>query len=74
MIGSRWSLAVAMGIPALAILVGVPLVSNNPNTVIGIPMVFAWLFAWLPLTSLCFWVSWRYLERAAYGRLEGETE
>lgn len=74
MIGSRWSLGVAMGIPALAILVGLPLVSNNPHTVIGIPMVFAWLFAWLPLTSLCFWISWRYLESAAYRRLEGETE
>ncbi len=74
MIGSRWSLAVAMGIPALAILVGVPLVSSSPYAVFGIPMVFAWLFAWLPLTTLCFWISWRYFESAEYNRLEGEKE
>ncbi|MFP5312259.1 MAG: DUF3311 domain-containing protein [Actinomycetes bacterium] len=74
MIGSRWSLIVAMGIPALAVLVGVPLVSSSTQTVLGIPMVFAWLFAWLPLTSLCFWVSWRYFESAAYARLEGDKE
>ncbi|NMR29104.1 DUF3311 domain-containing protein [Crystallibacter degradans] len=72
MVGNRWSLIVGMGIPAMAVLLGIPLFSQSANTILGIPMVFAWLFALLPITTLCFWVSWRYLERDAYRRLEGD--
>ncbi len=74
MIGSRWSLLIAMGIPAIAVLVGIPVISQSNATIFGMPVIFGWLFAWLPLTTLCMWVSWRYLEREEYRRLEGEEE
>lgn len=74
MVGSRWALAVAMGIPAIAVLIGVPVISGSTYTVLGIPMVFVWLFSWLPLTTICLWVSWNYFERASYQELEGEEE
>lgn len=73
MIGSRWSLA-AVGIPAIAVLVGVPIISGSTYTIWGAPAVFVWLFAWLPLTTLCLWVAWRYFEREGYQELEGEDK
>lgn len=72
MIGSRWSLAVAMGVPAIAVLIGVPIFSLSKYTVSGVPVVFIWLFSWLPLTTLCFWISWRFFERTSYRELEGD--
>ncbi|ATY13434.1 DUF3311 domain-containing protein [Amycolatopsis sp. AA4] len=74
MIGSRWSLVLALGLPGVAIFVGVPLCSQSTVTVFGIPLVFAWLFAWLPLTTLCLWASWRFFDRAQYRRVEGGEE
>jgi len=73
MIGSRWAL-VAMGIPAIAVLIGVPIISGSTYTVWGAPVVFVWLFAWLPLTTLCLWVSWHCFERKSYQELEGEDK
>lgn len=74
MVGNRWSLMVGMGIPALAVVVGILVASQSTNTILGIPMVFAWLFAMLPVTTLCFWFSWRFLERDAYELLEGDEK
>ena len=71
MIGSRWSL-VAVGIPAIAVLIGIPIISGSTYTILGIPIVFVWLFAWLPLTTLCLWSAWRFFERASYRELEGK--
>jgi hypothetical protein len=70
MVGSRWSLVVGVLIPAVAVLVGVPLTAGSTFTVFGIPLVFAWLFAWLPLTTVCLWLSWRFFDAPAYAALE----
>lgn len=72
MLGSRWSLVLALGIPAVAVFIGVPLASQSTSTVLGMPLVFAWLFAWLPLTTICLWVAWRRFDEAEYRRVEGE--
>lgn len=74
MVGSLWALVIAMGIPAAAVLIGVPMISGSTYTILGVPIVFVWLFAWLPLTTLCLWASWRFLESASYQELEGEDE
>lgn len=73
MVGSRWALVI-MAIPALAVLIGVPAISGSTRTVLGIPMVFVWLFAWLPLTTLCLWISWHFFERKEYQKLEDQGE
>lgn len=53
------SLAIGLGIPAVALLVVMPLLANTSVNIVGIPLLFAWMFAWFPLTSLCLWVAWR---------------
>jgi len=44
----RW-LAV---VPFVAILFGTPLVNKVEPIVLGMPLVLAWLSAWLPLSAL----------------------
>jgi hypothetical protein len=56
----RWSsVLLGLGLPAVALLVGVPLLANTSATVLGIPLLFAYVFALFPLTSLCLWLAWR---------------
>jgi hypothetical protein len=74
MLGSRWSLVIALGIPALACFVGVPLTAESSVRILGMPLVFAWMFAWMPLTTLCLWVSWRRFDEARYRDVEGSGE
>ncbi|MGH3359088.1 MAG: DUF3311 domain-containing protein [Nocardioidaceae bacterium] len=53
------SLAIGLGVPVVALLVAMPLLADTSVTVGGIPLLFGWIFAWFPLTSLCLWVAWR---------------
>ncbi|WP_445400731.1 DUF3311 domain-containing protein [Streptomyces sp. LE64] len=61
------SLVLALGIPALAVLVGVPFLAGSTRLVLGFPAVFAWLFAWAPLSSLCMWLAWWHYDRHEFG-------
>lgn len=56
------SLVIGLGVPAVAILVVMPLIANTDVAVAGIPLLFVWIFAWFPLTSLCLWLAWRHDE------------
>lgn len=82
MIRNWKSLGVGLGIPLVAILVVLPLISNTSVYVFDIPLIFFWMFAWFPLTTLCLWIAWqidephyrderRYTDTAA-GTREGE--
>jgi hypothetical protein len=71
MLGSRWTLVTGLLIPAAAVLVGIPITAQSTATVWGMPLVFAWIFAWLPLTTLCLWLSWSRFDNAVYARVEG---
>lgn len=53
------SLLIGLGIPALGILVAVPLLANTSVHVFGIPLLFFWIFLMFPLTTLCLWCAWR---------------
>lgn len=66
MIRSWLSVLIGLGIPAAALLIGIPLVSGSTASVFGIPLVFFWVFCCCPLTTLCLWVSWRFFDRAHY--------
>lgn len=66
MIRSWPSVLIGFGIPALALLLGIPLVAGSPATVLGIPLVFFWMFCCFPLTTLCLWCSWRFFDREHY--------
>jgi hypothetical protein len=43
----------------VALLVVMPLLANTSASIAGIPLLFAYIFALFPLTSLCLWVAWR---------------
>ncbi len=62
--GIRKSLIVGLGLPAFGVLVIMPLLANTSVYVFGIPLLFAWIFAMFPLTSLCLWLALRINERS----------
>lgn len=66
------SLIVGLGVPVVALLVAMPLLADTSITVGGVPLLFAWIFAWFPLTSLCLWIAWRIDE--PYYREPASTE
>jgi hypothetical protein len=54
---------VGLGIPFLAIVPGVAVLSRLDTTVIGLPVAIAWLFFCIPLTSGCLAVCWFVYDR-----------
>jgi predicted ABC-type exoprotein transport system permease subunit len=55
-----WKSVVIGGVvPLVALLVVMPLLANTSASIAGIPLLFAYIFALFPLTSLCLWVAWR---------------
>lgn len=53
------SLAIGLGVPVVALVIAMPLLADTSLAVGGVPLLFAWIFAWFPLTSVCLWVAWR---------------
>ncbi|KMQ78167.1 hypothetical protein BPMI_04995 [Candidatus Burkholderia pumila] len=39
-------------LPFIAILLGIPFVNRVESIVLGMPLVLAWLAAWLPISAL----------------------
>lgn len=57
------SLWLGLGVPSFALLVVMPLLANTDVYVAGIPLLFLWVFACFPLTSLCLYLAWRMDQR-----------
>ena len=53
------SLLIGLGIPAVGILVAMPLLANTSVHVLGIPLLFFWIFLMFPVTTLCLGAAWR---------------
>jgi hypothetical protein len=49
---------VGLGIPFLAVIPTVPLLNHLPVAPFGIPIGLLWLFAAIPLSSLCLAICW----------------
>ena len=49
---------IGLGIPFLAVVPTIPLLSHLQATVFGLPIEIAWLFACIPLTSACLATCW----------------
>ncbi|MGC5027184.1 DUF3311 domain-containing protein [Tsukamurella sp. DT100] len=64
------SVLIAVGVPFAGVLGGIAYLSDSESTVLGFPVLFAWLFLWMPLTSLCMHVAWRFFDRADFEELE----
>ncbi|KDU97276.1 DUF3311 domain-containing protein [Komagataeibacter rhaeticus] len=55
--------AVGLVLPFLAVLGPLPWLSSGTLVIGGIPAALVWLFACLPLTSLCMAVAWKLEKR-----------
>lgn len=64
------SAALAVGVPFVGVLGGIVALSGSEATVLGFPILFAWLFLWMPLTSLCMHLAWRLFDRDDFEALE----
>lgn len=59
MIHTWKSIVVGGVVPAVALLVIMPLLADTSLTIGGIPLLFAYIFALCPFTTLCLWCAWR---------------
>ena len=50
-------------IPFVAVVAMLPLINTLNGTVLGIPLIYAWMFLWFILTSLCLLLSWYCFDR-----------
>ncbi|MBJ8341954.1 DUF3311 domain-containing protein [Antrihabitans sp. YC3-6] len=64
------SAMLAIGVPFVGVLAGIVLLSGSGATVFGFPIVFAWLFLWMPLTSLCLHFAWTLFDREEFEAAE----
>lgn len=53
---ARYTIGIA--VPFLSVIPTVPLLGRLPVTVFGVPLALLWLFACVPLTSLCLAICW----------------
>ena len=60
---TRSSLAVGLVLPFVAVLGPLPWLSSSTLVIGGIPAVLVWLFACLPLVSLCMAMAWKLEKR-----------
>ncbi len=66
MIRSWPSVLIGFLIPIVLIVGGI-LILGPLHVIVGdFPLVFIWIFACMPLTWLCLWISWRFFDRKFY--------
>lgn len=70
------SLLVGLVIPFVAVVGGVAVLGRSEALVLGIPIVYFWVFLWFVLTSVCLAASWYLFDRKYYDGEEdlGEPE
>jgi hypothetical protein len=66
-----WSVLVGLVTPFVAVVGGVAVLGRSQSLVMGIPVVFFWVFLWFVLTTLCLAASWYLFDRGYY---EGEGD
>ncbi|MBU6493947.1 MAG: DUF3311 domain-containing protein [Burkholderiales bacterium] len=56
---------IGIGIPYIGVIGLLPWVSSVDLTVLGVPFIYAWIFAWFVLTSVCLLLCWRLFDGGA---------
>ncbi|KQY55510.1 MULTISPECIES: DUF3311 domain-containing protein [unclassified Nocardioides] len=60
------SVLLSIGVPSVGVLGGILMFADSTAQVAGFPVLFAWLFLWMPLTALCIHVAWKCYDEAEY--------
>lgn len=58
MLSSTTRIIVGLVVPFLSVIPTVPLLNHFPLAPLGIPLGLLWLFAAIPLASLCLAICW----------------
>jgi hypothetical protein len=66
-----WSVLVGLVTPFVAVIGGVAVLGRSQSLVMGVPVVFFWVFLWFVLTTACLAASWYLFGRGYY---EGEGD
>jgi hypothetical protein len=62
---------IGLVVPFVAVVGGVAVLGQSQSLIMGMPIVFFWVFLWFVLTTVCLAASWYLFDRAYY---EGEDE
>jgi hypothetical protein len=54
-----------LGLPFIGVIGLLPWAASKDTYVLGVPFVYAWIFAWFVLTSGCLWLCWTLFDRHA---------
>jgi hypothetical protein len=54
----------------VAVIGGVAVLSRSQTLILGVPVVYFWVFLWSGLTSACLAISWYLFDRRYYGASE----
>lgn len=54
---------IGIGIPYVAVIGMLPWVAKVDRVVWGIPFIYAWIFSWFVLTSVCLGICWYCFDR-----------
>ena len=60
------SVLLSMGVPFVGVLGGILTFADSTAQVAGFPVLFAWLFLWMPLTGLCIHLAWKLFDETEY--------
>jgi hypothetical protein len=66
-----WSVLIGLVIPFVAVVGGVAVLGRSQSLVMGVPVVFFWVYLWFVLTTACLAASWYLFDRGYY---EGEGD
>jgi hypothetical protein len=56
-------LLIGLGLPYAGVLGLLPWIASADVYVLGVPLVYAWLFLWFALTSACLFVCWHAFDK-----------
>lgn len=54
-----WTILFGLVIPYLAIVAAFPFYNRAEPFILGLPFIYFWIFAWIPLTSLSMYIGFR---------------
>ena len=69
-----WSLVIGLVIPFVAVVGGVAVFGGSRVLVLGMPVVYFWIFLWFVLTSVCMAVSWFFFDSEQFADDEATDE
>lgn len=64
------SVIIALVVPIVLVLAGVLLLGPSSRTVSGVPVLFVFIFAMFPVTTVLMWVSWQTWDRHSAAAFE----